>query len=102
MFFSRKKLSTFIVFFLFCFTVFLVADSKVHAIGIGVADVGVLDVTTTKTDYKAGETVFGTFTLHNNTNNSISNVRYRIYLMGDYKDGNSQEQYDYLEPYENF
>jgi hypothetical protein len=113
-----KKTTTFFlpaqagaILFLFCFAIFLVAGLKTNAqtisapgiqavpennaVVVKFADVSVLDLKLSKTDYKAGETVSGSFTLKNNIEQAIPNVRYKVLLMSYYKSSSTQKIYDY-------
>ncbi|MCX6718566.1 MAG: SMP-30/gluconolactonase/LRE family protein [Candidatus Staskawiczbacteria bacterium] len=92
---NKKKVSVFIIFCLFCFATFLSANSKANALVIvNPIEVYVKDLKLSKTDYRAGETVTGTFTLWNAKNLSVPNVRYEVFLMGNYKNTIPQKQYD--------
>ena len=110
------------IFAIFLAAIFLIADSKVNALTVTtapikagtklgavtnangqiivkMADVSVLNLQLPKTDYKAGETVTGAFSLHNNTENPIPSIYYKIILVGGYVDGNAKKLYDYSEMY---
>ena len=117
----KKTKNNFLYFFLFCFAIFLFAGFNINAavnfgtstpssnavnvtatstdgnnnVIVKMADVSIWYLQLTKTDYQAGETVRGTFVLHNNTKNSVSDVRYRVFLMGDYVSNGPQTKYDY-------
>lgn len=54
----------------------------------------VQDLSLMKSEYKAGDTVSGTFTLWNSENTTIPNIYYMVLLMGGYKDTIPQIQYD--------
>ncbi len=60
----------------------------------GQLEVYVKDLTLSKTEYKAGETVSGSFTLWNARDMTVPNVHYVILLMGNYKNSLPTTQYD--------
>jgi len=55
------------------------------------------NLTLDKEEYKAGDTVKGTFTILNSETTAISNIYYLVLLMGDYKNTIPQTQYDRTE-----
>lgn len=57
-------------------------------------EVYVKDLKLDKTDYKAGEIVRGSFTLLNTKNVSVSNLNYRVFLVGDLMD-NTLYKYEF-------